>query len=168
MSPARATIVLRDAKPEDIPFIMACERRPGYDQFIGGWPEEKHHAAMADAEIRYFLGYEGAESRGFAIVHQAWIHPQNLYLKRVAMHDADRGHGRAFLSALHDWILANTDTHRFWLEMAESNARGQHLYESLGFVVEGVIRDGWSTLEGGRSSGIQMSLLKPDWLALRQ
>lgn len=157
-------IVLRDAKPEDIPFIMACERRPGYDQYVGSWPDEKHRAAMADAAFHYFLGCEGEAPRGFAILYQSPLYVQNLYLKRIAMHDADRGHGRAFLSALHDWIFANTDTHRFWLEVAESNARGQHLYESLGFVVEGVIREGWSTPDGGRSSGLQMSLLKPDWL----
>jgi diamine N-acetyltransferase len=163
-----ATIILRDAKPQDIPFIMACERRPGYDQFVGRWPEEKHLAAMADAAFHYFLGCEGAEPRGFAIVHQSWLHPQNLYLKRIAMHDADRGHGRAFLSALHDWIFANTDTHRFWLEVAESNARGEHLYESLGFMKEGIIREGWTAPDGTRSSGIQMSLLKPDWLGRRQ
>jgi diamine N-acetyltransferase len=168
VSTARATIVLRDAKSEDIPFIMACERRPGYDQFVGHWPDEKHRAAMADAAFHYFLGCEGAEPRGFAILYRSPLYVQNLYLKRIAIHDADRGYGRAFLSALHDWIFANTDTHRFWLEVAENNARGQHLYASLGFVVEGVVREAWTTPDGARSSGLQMSLLKPDWLGRRR
>jgi len=167
VSASRAAIVLRAANLDDIPFIMACERRPGYDAFVGHWPEEKHRTAMADADFRYFLGCEGDEPRGFAILHQHWLHPQNLYLKRIAVHDADRGYGRAFLSALHDWIFANTDTHRFWLEVAQNNTRGRHLYESLGFVTEGVIRDAWSAPDGTRNSGIQMSLLKPDWLERR-
>jgi RimJ/RimL family protein N-acetyltransferase len=167
MSAPRTAVSLRAANLDDIPFIMACEQRPGYEPFVGRWPGEKHRAAMADAEFRYFIGCEDATPLGFAILHQHWLHPQNLYLKRIAMHDADRGHGRAFLSALHDWIFANTDTHRFWLEVAHNNARGQHLYESLGFVVEGHIRDAWSAPDGTRNSGIQMSLLKPDWLGRR-
>lgn len=162
-----AAIVLRVANSDDIPFITACERRPGYNAFIGGWPEEKHRIAMADASFRYFLGCEDAEPRGFAILHQHWLHPQNLYLKRIAMHDTDRGYGRAFMTVLHDWIFANTDTYRFWLEVIETNARGRHLYESLGFVTEGVIRDGWPAPDGGRISCLQMSLLKPDWLKRR-
>jgi diamine N-acetyltransferase len=167
VSPARASIALRTATPDDIPFIRACELRPGHDQFVGSWSEDMHRASMADPAFYYFLGWEGDEPRGFAILHQSPLHLQNLYLKRIAMFETDRGHGRAFLTVLHDWIFANTDTHRFWLEVAHNNPRGKHLYESLGFVVEGIVREGWPDRQGGRASALQMSLIKPDWLRRR-
>jgi diamine N-acetyltransferase len=168
VSPARATIVLRDANPEDIPFIMACERRPGYEPFVGQWAAEKHHTTLADASFRYFIGSDEEAARGFAILRDDPLRTQNLYLKRIAVHDADKGHGRALLTALHEWIFTKTDTHRFWLEVVEDNRRGRHLYEQLGFVAEGVVREAYAKPDGTRGSFVQMSLLKPDWLGRRQ
>ena len=34
--------------PADIPFVMATERLPGYDDLVGRWDEARHHAALAD------------------------------------------------------------------------------------------------------------------------
>lgn len=167
MNPARATIVLRDANPEDIPFIMACERRPGYEPFVGRWPEEKHQAAIADTHFHYFIGSDGQAPVGFAMTRDDPLRPQNFYLKRIAVHDADKGHGKALLSALNDWIFSNTDTHRFWLEVVPDNPRALHLYESLGFVAEGIAREAYANADGTRGSFVQMSLLKPDWLGRR-
>lgn len=167
MSAPRTAISLRAANLDDIPFIMACEQRPGYEPFVGQWAVEKHRAALADASFRYFIGSDGADARGFAILREDSLRTQNLYLKRIAVHEAGKGHGRALLTALHDWIFANTDTHRFWLEVVEENLRARHLYEQLGFVAEGVVREGYAKPDGTRGSFVQMSLLKPDWLGRR-
>ena len=167
MSAPRAAISLRAANLDDIPFIMACEQRPGYEPFVGQWAVEKHRAALADASFRYFIGYDEEAVRGFAILHDDPLRTQNLYLKRIAVHDADKGHGRALLVALHDWIFSNTDTHRFWLEVVEDNPRARHLYERLGFIAEGIVREAYAKPDGTRGSFVQMSLLKPDWLGRR-
>lgn len=157
---------LRDAKIADIPFIMACERRPGYERFVGRWEEERHRSEIAAGAYRYCIADDG-NARGFFITYHSELWPSSLYLKRAAMYDTDRGHGRAALTGLNDWVFANTETHRFWLDVAEDNARARHLYESLGFVVEGRLREVYAAPDGTRSSSIQMSLLKPDWLERR-
>jgi RimJ/RimL family protein N-acetyltransferase len=159
------SITLRPAEPSDIPFIMACERRPGYEPFVGRWPDEKHARWMADAEFTYLIGSDAGGDIGFAILHESWLRPENLYLKRIAVHDAEKGSGKRLLAALHDWVFANTNAHRFWLEVVEHNVRARHVYESMGWREEGRAREAYLDNETGRrGSFVQMSILKPEWL----
>jgi catechol 2,3-dioxygenase-like lactoylglutathione lyase family enzyme/ribosomal protein S18 acetylase RimI-like enzyme len=156
------TVSLRPADTSDIPFIMACERRPDYEHFVGRWPEEKHRAVMADKEFRYLLASDAGGPLGFAILHETWLRPQNLYLKRIAVHDAGKGHGKHVLAALTDHVFAETPAHRFWLEVVEANPRARHVYRTLGWVEEGIVREAFED-NGARGSFVQMSILKSDW-----
>ena len=157
-------IALRSAEISDIPFIMACERRPGYEPFVGRWPEEKHRTVMADADFRYLIAQAESSDLGFVILHSTWLRPQNLYLKRIAVHDAGKGHGRKLLAALHDWVFTQTDAQRFWLEVVEHNHRARHIYRSMGWSEEGIVRDAYfDDARGRRGSFVQMSILKADW-----
>jgi RimJ/RimL family protein N-acetyltransferase len=158
------TVTLRSAEDRDIAFMMACERRPGYETYVGRWPEDKHRRVMADADFRYLVAHDEGGDRGFVILHQTWLRPQNLYLKRIAVHDAEKGHGRAVLAALHDWVFTHTDTERFWLEVVEHNTRARHLYRALGWAEEGMVRDAYfDDATGARGSFVQMSILKREW-----
>jgi RimJ/RimL family protein N-acetyltransferase len=158
------TVHLRKAEPADIAFIMACERRPEYERFVGRWPEEKHRARMDDAEFRYLVAGEDGRDLGFAILHETWMRPQNLYLKRIAVHDAGKGHGKRALAALTDWVFANTDAHRFWLEVVETNPRARHVYRACGWTEEGLVREGYfDDRTAKRGSFVQMSILKSEW-----
>ena len=135
------SITLRPAEPSDIAFIMECERRPGYEPFVGRWPEEKHRAVMADKDFRYLIARDESGDLGFVILHSTWLRPQNLYLKRIAVHDAEKGNGKNILAALHVWVFSETDTERFWLEVVEHNHRARHVYRVMGWVEEGIVRD---------------------------
>lgn len=158
------TVELRRAEARDIPFIMACERRPDYERFVGRWPEEKHLARMQDPEFRYLVASDESGDLGFVILHESWMRPQNLYLKRIAVHDAEKGHGKRVLAALTDWVFDHTDAHRFWLEVVEHNARARHVYRQMGWVEEGLVREGYYDDElMRRGSFVQMSVLKSEW-----
>ena len=158
------SVTLRPADESDIAFIMACERRPGYEPFVGRWPEEKHRAVMADKDFRTLVASDENGDLGFAILHSTWLRPQNLYLKRIAVHDADKGHGKRVLAALADWVFANTDTHRFWLEVVETNPRARHVYRALGWSEEGIVREVYhDDALARRASFVQMSILKNEW-----
>jgi RimJ/RimL family protein N-acetyltransferase len=157
-------ITLRPADSSDIAFIMACERRPGYEHFVGRWPEEKHRTVMADKEFRYLVAEEDGAPLGFVILHSTWLRPQNLYLKRIAVHDADKGYGKRVLCAVTDWVFAETDTERFWLEVVEGNPRARHVYRALGWTEEGIVREAYfEDRAGERGSFVQMSILKREW-----
>jgi diamine N-acetyltransferase len=158
-------ITLARANPRDIPFIMECERRPGYERQVGRWAEEQHAAIMADPEFIYLTGRAPGGSGGFVILHDRFLGFPNLYLKRIAVHDADTGFGRPFLAAVTAWVFANTETHRFWLEVVETNTRAAHVYGSLGWKEEGRVREAFVEPDGTRGSYIQMSILRHEWLS---
>jgi ribosomal protein S18 acetylase RimI-like enzyme len=158
------SVTLRPADESDIAFIMACERRPGYEKFVGRWPEEKHRAVMADKDFRTLVARGEDGDLGFAILHSTWLRPQNLYLKRIAVHDAEKGHGKRVLAALTDWVFANTDTHRFWLEVVEANPRARRVYRAMGWSEEGIVREAYyDDALARRGSFVQMSILRSEW-----
>ncbi|AMY02958.1 hypothetical protein AB0V79_07290 [Mesorhizobium ciceri] len=51
------------AGENDLPFIMATERREGYDALVGRWDEARHRQALLDDAHAYFVGVDGSESR---------------------------------------------------------------------------------------------------------
>jgi diamine N-acetyltransferase len=159
------SITLARATPRDIAFIMECERRPGYERLVGRWPEEQHASAMAEADFIYLIGSADGEPGGFVILRDRFLGFPNLYLKRIAVHEADAGFGRALLATVADWVFSNTEIHRFWLEVIESNARAAHVYRALGWCEEGRVREAFVEPDGTRGSYIQMSLLRPEWQA---
>lgn len=55
----------------------------------------------------------------------------------------DRGYGTDAVRTLCRFGFEEMNLHRIELEVFEENARARHVYERLGFVVEGVRRDGW-------------------------
>ena len=140
------------------------QKRLAQDHLKLAWPEEKHRAVMADKDFRYLIADEEGGPVGFAILHSTWLRPQNLYLKRIAVHDAEKGAGKRILAALHEWVFTTTDTERFWLEVVEHNRRAQHVYRSTGWIEEGIVRDAYfDDARGARGSFVQMSILKSDW-----
>jgi RimJ/RimL family protein N-acetyltransferase len=160
-------IDLSRAVSDDIPFIMACERRPGYEEQVGRWEEGKHLKRLADADYAYLIGSSNGVPRGFVILRDLLGETDSLYLKRIATYDANLGFGKPFIAAVTDWVFAHTRFHRFWLEVVEENVRALHVYKSLGWTVEGRVREAFAKPDGTRGSYIQMSTLKFEWPEIR-
>ncbi|HEY1857456.1 GNAT family N-acetyltransferase [Acidocella sp.] len=132
---------LTHATVSDLPFIMATERLDGYDAFVGRWSEDKHRAALADGRHAYFLGKIDDEPIGFVILRD-WASSERVtLLKRVAVSKPGQGFGRQLLGAVVELVFRETDAHRLWLGTYPENSRARHVYESVGFIPEGVARD---------------------------
>ncbi|HTQ13040.1 MAG TPA: GNAT family N-acetyltransferase [Rhizomicrobium sp.] len=158
------TVTLRRATEADIPFVMACERRPGYDVHVGRWEAEQHRATMADPDWCYLAGLRDGAPAGIAILSGLTHRNKNLHLKRIASHDAGTGFGKSFLKAIIAWAFSETKAERFWLEVVDHNTRGRHVYAAAGMVEEGVVRGAFDRIDGtGRGDFIQMSILKREW-----
>jgi hypothetical protein len=81
-----------------IPFIMATERTAGFEQLVGRWEETQHRSALADGRHAYFVGYDGSEPIGFAILRD-WASRERITLvKRIAVSRPGIGHGRTLLA----------------------------------------------------------------------
>jgi RimJ/RimL family protein N-acetyltransferase len=157
---------LARASADDLPFVMATERLPGYDQLVGRWDEARHRAALAKPAYAYFLGRENGKPVGFAIVRD-WDSPERVTLvKRIAVTTPGNGHGRKLLVAAVDRIFEDTECHRLWIGVFPENVRARRAYEAIGFVAEGVAR-GSAWFGGAYRDELVLSLLRPEWLARR-
>ena len=159
-----ATLTLRKAEKADIPFIMATERTPGYDRFLGRFEEAEHLRLIGDASWAYFVAAdESGSSVGFAILNDLDNRDGNVCLKRLAVREAGQGIGTAILPPLLSWVFEKTSTHRFWLNVIDYNVRGLSLYHRAGFVKEGVKRQSALLADGSRADLVMMSILRPEW-----
>ncbi len=187
MSGRTGAVVVRRADEADLGFIMATERLAGYDRFIGRSCEARHRVRMADRRCAHFIAWvpngsivdgpivagtivdetganrTGAESRvGFAILRDWDAADGVTLLMRIAMAQPGLGHGTAFLRALIDRVFTTTRCHRFWLGQFPDNARARHVYESVGFIAEGIAR-GSVFLNGRHHDELILAILRSDW-----
>jgi RimJ/RimL family protein N-acetyltransferase len=150
------------ATEADIAFIMATERIPGYEVFIGRWDHAQHAQALADGRHAYFLGRRSGRPVGFAIVRDWAAKHRVTYIKRVAASEAGQGVGRELVAGVVDAIFDQTEAYRVWLHTLALNERARRAYQAIGFQQEGVARAS-SFYQGEYRDELMMSVLRPEW-----
>ncbi len=151
------------ATQSDIPAIMAIERTPGFEDFVGRWTHEQHAAELAKETTRYFVLRDGGEVRAFAIFQHIGEPDRRVHLKRIVARDAGQGAGTKLLSGALDWLYTETETNRVDLDLFVENDRARRTYEKLGFIVEGRLRDYHRSVDGRIRDALIMSVLRKDW-----
>ena len=151
------------ATEADIPAIMAIERTPGFEDFVGRWSHEQHAAQLAKDSTRYFIARDSGEVTAFAIFQQIGDPDRRVHLKRIVARDAGQGAGTRLLSSALDWLYTETETNRVDLDLFVENERAQCTYEKLGFLVEGRLRDYHRSVDGRIRDALIMSILRKDW-----
>lgn len=154
------------AAEADIPFLMATERLPGYDAFLGRWDEARHLAALADARFAYFIAWQGGERIGFTILRDWNTADRVTYIQRMALVSPGQGLGKDLLTQVVDAVFRETAAQRLWLHVFPDNPRARRAYEVAGFQTEGLAR--WQAFFGGvPRDQVTMAMIRPDWQALR-
>ena len=152
------------ATPADIPAIMAIERTPGFEDYVGRWSDEQHSAEMAKDSSRYFiLRDKGGAVQAFAIFQKIGEPDLRVHLKRIVASEAGQGAGSRLLQSALDWLYTETETNRVDLDLFVENGRARRAYEKLGFVVEGRLRDYHRSVDGRLRDALIMSILRKDW-----
>jgi diamine N-acetyltransferase len=153
------------ATPEDIPALMAIERRPGYEQLVGRWEADRHEAEMANPATLYFALRESGGLAGFAIVLSLDEPNRRAHLKRIAVAEPGRGDGARLLRGLLDHLFVETEINRLDLDVFAGNARARQAYEKAGFAAEGLMRDYHLMPDRSFRDVWLMSILRRDWVA---
>jgi RimJ/RimL family protein N-acetyltransferase len=162
-------MTLRRATAADLEAIMAIERRPGYEHFVGRSSADFHARVIDDQDHAYLVGVlEDGTIGGFGILRDLTNAQGNTLLKRFAVAVPGTGLGKHLLAEIIDWVFENTRTHRFWLDHIITNDRARHVYESAGFQREGIFREAYVLPDETRVDLAVMSILKPEWQAKRQ
>ncbi len=99
-----ANLTLRAASAGDLDAIMAIERAPGFERWVGRSSAEEHRAMMDDANCAYLVGEADGEVVAFAILRDLNDPHGNRYLKRVAVERPGEGVG----GVLHGDFLARS------------------------------------------------------------
>jgi diamine N-acetyltransferase len=153
---------LTGATAADIPFIVATERLPGYEELVGRWTETEHRVALAREHYAYFIARVDSQPIGFAIVRD-WASRESVTcIKRIAVVQPGQGAGRALLTQLVGRIFRETEAYRIWLGLFPDNGRAQRAYEAVGFKAEGLAR-GNAFFGGVYRDELIMALLRPEW-----
>jgi RimJ/RimL family protein N-acetyltransferase len=147
-----------------IPFVMATERIPGFEQLVGRWEDTQHQSALADGRHVYFVGYDGSEPIGFAILRDWGSRERVVLVKRIAVSRPGFGYGRTLLAKVVDAVFKGTDAWRVWLGVFPENIRARRAYEAVGFRPEGIAR-GCAFFGGAYRDELVMALLRPEWEA---
>ncbi len=156
-------IRLRPAHLDDIPFIMETERGSGYERLVGRWEEHQHRAELMKPASVYWIGERNGVPNGFCLLQDLDEPSGNVFLKRIAVHSPGSGFGKTFLTQIVDWAFSRDETYRLWLDVFVHNARARHVYRSVGFQEDGMLREVHAMPDGTRASQILMSILRPEW-----
>ncbi|NUS99371.1 MAG: GNAT family N-acetyltransferase [Sphingomonas sp.] len=151
------------ATQADIPAIMAIERTPGFEDFVGRWSAEQHAEQMSKDNSRYFVLRDGGAVTAFAIFQNIGEPDRRVHLKRIVASEAGQGAGSRLLQRALDWLYTETETNRIDLDLFVENERARRAYEKLGFIVEGRLRDYHRSVDGRIRDALIMSILRTDW-----
>jgi RimJ/RimL family protein N-acetyltransferase len=86
-------------------------------------------------------------------------------LKRLVVASPGKGLGRQIVKQLMQIVFEEFKAHRMYLDVYEDNARARHVYESLGFVYEGIMREAGER-DGEFISLYLMSMLDREYHAI--
>lgn len=134
---------LRRANTTDLGYIMTLQYAPENLKFIVPFSEDWHRQVIAadgattldiiieEIDTNLAAGYfmlQGLDSSCAEFTH--------VIIGRKGL-----GYGREAMKLLLAWTFDVKKFHRVWIDCKEYNSIALHLYESLGFVREGLLRE---------------------------
>ena len=152
---------LRPAGERDVDFVLAVEADPDTAPFLAEATREYHLGLMADPNVHHFVVEADGRDVGFVMVETDDAN-RAVNLRRIAVAQKRRGHGRAALRLTLRWAFEEHGAHRVFLDVKPHNERARALYRSEGFQEEGLMRDALF-FDGGFQSLILMSILSTEW-----
>ncbi len=151
------------ATPKDIEFIIDVEHHPDNRNYIWQGTSQEHSSEIDDPnhELLLFKERQTNEIVGYCLNHINRI-SDIFELRRIAITRKERGYGREALIAIIRHAFNDLPTNRFWLDVYPDNLVGIKLYESIGFVKEGTLRQNYKS-ERGYLDQIVYSILRTEY-----
>lgn len=162
-------IALRPTREADLDHVLEMEREPDNADFIRQWTIERHRAACVDSNIAHWIIETISDNRivGYVILVGLLDFDRNIEFKRIVINEKAEGLGKESVQLIKKVAFENLGAHRLWLEVMEHNVRAFRLYESEGFVLEGVHRE--SLKQGDKFVSLKvMSILAHEYVHQKQ
>lgn len=128
-------------RPEYLDLILNIEE--ANSNFVFVWPKERHIEAidrMDEVHIS-IINAAAKELVGYIILAGAGGEDNVLEFRRMAIASKGRGYGRTSVRFIKKYCFEVLKCHRLWLDVYTDNERAINLYNSEGFVQEGILRE---------------------------
>lgn len=158
------SIILRNTQETDLDFVVGLERKPENALYVGQWTKDRHLQALADSDISHLIIEETASSTSIGYIIMAGLKnpSKSIELRRIVVGHKGKGYGKETLIQIKRIAFEELHAHRLWLDVRLKNMRAQHVYESQGFKMEGLLRE-CIFCNGEHESLIVMSILKNEY-----
>lgn len=134
---------LRVATLNDLDYIMTLQHAPENLKFIMPFDEDYHREIIcSDGSEKLDVIIEELDTRqavGYFMLRE--VDSPCIEFTHVIINKKGVGYGREALNLLLKWTFEVKNYHRVWIDCKEYNSIALHLYESSGFVREGVLRE---------------------------
>ncbi|MFF2483074.1 GNAT family N-acetyltransferase [Paenibacillus sp. NPDC058071] len=148
---------------EDIDCVWETEHHPDNRPFIIPWTKERQLAVLESSELLHAV-IETTDGKrvGYLIIAGLKNEHRSVELVRIVVSKKGAGYGREAVRLVQRLAFEQLQAHRLWLDVKEHNVRARSLYESAGFVTEGLLRE-CIAAEEGYDSLIVMSMLRREY-----
>lgn len=134
---------LRRANVTDLGYIMALQFAPENLKFIVPFDEDYHRAIMdSDSSEKLDVIIEEIDTgiaAGYFMLRE--LDSPCAEFTHMIIGRKGLGYGSEALKLLLKWTFEIKKFHRVWIDCKEYNSIALHLYERLGFIREGVLRE---------------------------
>ena len=132
---------LRRANLDDLDYIMKLQAAPENLKFIVPFGEDYHREIFTCADKLDIIVEEIAtgERVGYFMLRE--LDTPCAEFTHVIIEKKGVGYGREALNLLIKWTFETKCFHRIWIDCKDYNSVALHLYESSGFVREGLLRE---------------------------
>lgn len=159
-------MILRPATSTDFGFVRGLAQRPDNAPFITDEDETALAGYLTDPTAQLLIWDDATGPAGFALFCEIGNASGRVELRRLALARAGRGEGAVFVKTLITHAFVALGAARLWLDASGENPRAQRLYEKLGFVLEGRLRQHWWRPTEGRAVDVLLyGMLRAEWVA---
>ena len=159
---------LRRANVTDLNYIMTLQFAPENLKFIVPFSEDYHREILnSDGSEKLDVIIEEIDTRlavGYFMLRE--LDSPCAEFTHIIIEKKGVGYGREALKLLMKWTFEVKRFHRIWIDCKDYNSVALHLYESSGFVREGVLREILFT-DGVWENLIVLGMLDREYFALK-
>lgn len=152
----------------EVPVLMEIEHDPVNSVFIWTNTKEEHEEELSDPNVLtlsvkrktddYIVGY---------VIVDLDLDSEWFEIKRIAFREKGKGYGRETMNSLIKYAFEEMKLNKVWLEAYSDNDIGRALYESLGFHIDGILRQHHREVRGIMDQ-VQYSMLKGEYAELKK
>lgn len=156
-------IILRKTSMDDLNYVIQTEQDPESKNFILLWSREQHVEALNNKDFSHLIIEDNERNQLGYVIILGTLNPNSCFeILRINLSVRDKGYGKKAMNLIMGYLFNNLKAHRVWLDVRERNQRAIHLYKSLGFKVEGVLRECIKT-DDKYESLMLMGILKTEY-----